>query len=483
VSVLLLLTVALPLLAMGLTFTRVGREQCRRILVVAAAATVGTSAAALFGDPDAAWTLLDGYFVADPASRLWVVTITVVFLGIALYARHRVDTAPELLEPHLAPFTKLSLAFLAASILAVLSNHLVLTWVFVEATTLSCAPLICHRKEREAVPAAWRYLIFSTVGLGLTLLGFACLGISMETSTSGHASFFFEDFARAAVGADPLWRRVGLALVILGYGTKLGLAPMYAWLPEAYDAAPPSVAALLAAIQTSVVFLALIRVLQVLRALEPDLVAYELVGLGMASMVVSTLNIVTETNYKRLLAWAAINHNGVIAVGLGVGKTAAFGVVLYIFSNALVKAILFLACGNIKARYRTKNVQELRGLVAHMPYSGVLFMLGTFALLGFAPFGSFLGEILIMGGLMEAHHSVVFLSFAILFSVVLVATGRSLFPMIWGESLREVSWRGESPSSMISTLFLVGLLFLTGVSVPSSIDKIFQRVAATIAGE
>ncbi|HZV00665.1 MAG TPA: proton-conducting transporter membrane subunit [Planctomycetota bacterium] len=476
---LLVAAFAAPLVGVAVTFTPKGREHALWVLLAAALATTGATIGALAAGPlDAPVAFLDRYFVADALSRLLAVTISVVFLGVALYTRHRVLTAPEL-RPYLVAFTRLSLPFLSASLAALLGQHLVLTWVFVEATTLTAAPLICHRADGDTA-VAWRYLMFSTVGLGLVFLGFVCLGIAIE-GAPGETRFLVDELG-AAAARPSVWRRIGLALVILGYGTKLGLAPMYAWLPETYDAAPPSVTTLLAAIQTSVVFLALMRVLQVYRPLEPELTSYELVGLGMASMVLSTVHLVAATNYKRLLAYAAMNHNAVVAVGLGIGKAAIFGVVLYLTTNALVKAILFLACGNIKARYKTKSVAELRGLVDHMPYSGALFMLGTFALLGFAPFGSFLGEVLIMGGLMEANHAVMFIAFAVLFTVVFIATGRSLFPMIWGELPSKVDWRGESAGSILPTLVPLSLLLLIGVSIPSSIDTIFEHAALAMGG-
>ncbi len=475
---LVLAVVVVPLLGSALTLTRPGATHALAILLGAAVVSAVAALAALFGAPGATPVEFGSrYFLADDASRLFLVTITFVYLAVALYARHRVLAAPELRE-HLPAFTRLSLAFLSMSALAVLCEHLVLTWVFIEATTLTAAPLICHRRDRGALVAAWRYLVFSTVGLALTLLGFVCLEMAMDSH--GAVNFIVPDLDAADLG-EPVWRRVGLAFVILGYGTKLGLAPMYAWLPEAYDAAPPSVTALLSAIQTSVVFLALMRILPVFRPAEPELAKNLLIGVGIVSMILSTLNIVAATNYKRLLAYAAMNHNAVVAVGLGVGRAAAFGVVLYLTTNALVKAILFLACGNIKARYRTKEIAELRALVDRMPYSGALFMLGTFALLGFAPFGSFLGEVMVMGGLIEADHPVMFILFGVLFTVVLVATGRSLFPMIWGESKQQVDWRGEPVGSLVPALVLLGCLVLSGLSLPSSLDTIIEQVATTMS--
>jgi hydrogenase-4 component F len=282
--------------------------------------------------------------------------------------------------------------------------------------------------------------------------------------------------------ADPLWRRIGLVLIILGYASKLGLAPMYSWLPETYDAASPSVTALLAAVQFNIAFVGLFRVLQVYGPMDADITRYLLTALGLFSMVIATLKIVSTNNYKLLIAYASINHAGVIALGLALGKTAGYGVILYVVSNALVKAILFLTAGNIKAYYRTKKIDELHGMITEMRHSALFFLGGVFALLGFAPFGSFFGELIIMTGLIANGQYVTFVAMALLLTVVFVATGRSLFPMVWGEPRPGATRQNESVLALGPKLFYLAILLSLGIYTPAPLSFLLRQVADSLGG-
>jgi hydrogenase-4 component F len=167
-------------------------------------------------------------------------------------------------------------------------------------------------------------------------------------------------------------------------------------------------------------------------------------------------------------------------VGLGIGQGAAYGVVLYAVSNAFIKAILFLTAGKIEAHYGTEDVREVSGLVKDMPYSGLFFMVGTFALLGFPPFGSFLGELIILSGLMGAGQHLVFAAFCAILTATFVATGRSVFPMIWGVPKRKVNWASQTLATVLPKLvFLVALLAM-GVHLPAPVNALFRQVAATL---
>lgn len=478
-----LLAVLLPLLAALTLLAPPARARSLEVLTAAAGVGAALSSVAALGSGGAERALLLGrHVVSDPTSRLFLVLTSVIFLGVVLYVRNRVARAPGLLAD-LPRFAALALTFMAGANLCVASNHLVLMWVFVEATTLAATPLVHHLRGEASYRAAWRYLLFSTVGLSITFLGFLMLARGLELARGPEVvSFFLDDLERRADLGAPLWRRLGLALMVFGYCAKLGLAPMYTWLPETYDEAPPSVTALLSGIQANCVFLAIFRILQTYHRTDAALVSYELLGMGLLSMLLSTLRIVGATNYKRLIAYAAMTHNGIVAVGLGIGKQAAFGVVVYMVSNALVKALLFLTCGNIKARHRTKDMSALKGLLKDMPYSGLSLMIGTFALLGFAPFGSFLGEVLIMRSLVAGEQYVLFVLFCCLFTLVLVATGRSLFPMIWGEPAREVDGPPETLAALAPNILFVSLLFMIGLSLPGPMTSLFQQVADSLTG-
>jgi len=434
---------------------------------------------ALSAPADEVRVLAGGYLVADATSRLFLAVVNLVFMGIATYLWTRVRDTPELRDgiERLAGF---ALVFIAASDLAILSNHLVAMWVLVEGTTLAAVPLIQFRGTPARLRASWRYFLFSSVGLGLGLAGLACLARDQPAHGGAEFTWFLDGLAGAASQPGGPWRRVGLALLLLGYGTKLGLAPMHTWLPDTYHAAPPSVTALLGAVQFNVALTAVLRILQRYGAAEQGLVGPLLLTLGLATMALSAFGVIATRNYVKLIAFASLNHGGVIAVGLGIGHTAAYGVVLYAVSNAFIKAILFLTAGKIEAHYKTEDVGEVSGLLKDMPYSGMFFMVGTFALLGFPPFGSFLGELIIMSGLIGAGRFVVFAAFCTILTVTFVATGRSVFPMIWGAPKKKVDWASQSVVTVLPKLVFLGALIAMGLYLPAPVNALFRQVATTL---
>ncbi|HSN15754.1 MAG TPA: proton-conducting transporter membrane subunit [Anaeromyxobacteraceae bacterium] len=451
------------------------------LLVVAAADAVAALALAFGTPPDVVRTLAGRYFVVDPTSRLFLVVVSLVFLGIATYLWTRVRDTPDLREG-IERFAVWSLVFMSAANLSILSHNLVAAWGFLELTTFAAVPLIQYHSSPVRVRAAWRYLLFSSVGLGLAFLGFACLARS--AGAGGHeVTFFLDDLAARAAESDVLWRRLGLALIVLGYGTKLGLAPMYTWLPETYHASPPAVTALLGAVQFNVALVALFRVIQIYRPTDQAVIGPELVGLGLATMAVSSFGIIATRNYVKLIAFASLNHAGVIAIGLGIGKRAAYGVVLYAVANAFIKAILFLTAGKIEANYRTEDAREVSGLLKDMPYSGLFFMVGTFALLGFPPFGSFLGELIILSGLIGGGLHGVFAAFCALLTITFVATGRTVFPMIWGAPRKAVEWKPQTLASVLPKMVFLGALLAMGLFLPSPVNVLFRAIAAGLGAE
>lgn len=456
--------VLLPMAACLILASERFRPRAAALLVSVSLATSGLSlgmAAFPASDP-----IFDGFIFVDATSRLFLPLINSIFLGISLYVMGRVSTTPALRD-EIGRFGALALLFLAAANLALMANHLGLAWMALEGTTLAAAPLIVRKDAPASRLASWRYLLFSSVGLGLAFLGFACLERGMEGSLAEAAS-------------PNGWTRIGLALVFLGLGTKLGLAPMYNWLPDVYDEAPPSVAALLGAIQFNCALVVLFRVVGAYRPGNEELVTNMLIGMGMLSMAVSTFNIIATRNVKRLIAYASINHAGVIAIGLGIGGSASYGLVLYAISNAFIKVILFLTVGKIKASYGTKDTRRISGLMRGLPYSGAFLMVGTFALLGFPPFGSFFGELLILSALVGSGHLLVFGAFCMLIIMSFVATGRTIFPMIWGDSKEERTWTRQTFLSSSPKAGFLAALVILGIYIPPAVNSLIKDVSATL---
>lgn len=469
-----LVLVGLPLVAALAVLTTPAGARASTVLLATSAITavLATVLAAL---PTEA-PFLGGYVHADATVQLFAPVINFIFMGIAVYVRARVA-----IEPASRTFNFLSLLFLAASNLALIGNHLLLMWIALECTTLAGALLIVRADSPASRLASWRYLLFSSVGLGLALLGLVCLTRSMEQSHADPTLFLDAMPAAVQLPSNP-WREVGVGLVVLGVGTKLGLAPMYSWLPEAYDESPAPVTAMLAAVQFNCALVLLFRIVHVYRPSSGSLITGELLTIGLLSVGVSTASIVATRNFKRLLAYGSINHAGVIAIGLGLGESASYGLLLYVLSNAFIKAILFLTSGKIEAHYGTKDTKAIAGLIKDLPYSGLFLMVGTFALLGFPPFGSFLGEMLILSALVTSGQMFVFAAFCMLIAMSFVATGRTIFPMIWGEPKQERTWPRQRVTGALHKLIFLGVLIVLGIYIPPQINSLLEQVARSLEG-
>jgi hydrogenase-4 component F len=420
------------------------------------------------------------YLVLDATSLLFVLVINTVFLGISVYMFSRERSALDLARD-LRLRAGWSLLFMLVMNIGILSNHLVLQWALIEVTTACAVLMMVCGKYGAPRAVAWRYMLYSSMTLAVSFLGFMCLSQSAHLRAL-HISFQLDQLAGGLTRDKDPWQRLGLAFILFGLGGKLGLAPLYSWLPETYEAAPTSTSALLASVQFNISVVALFRVLQAFQGVEPGFVSQELMLMGYASLVVAAIQIMASRNYKRLIAYACISSSGVIALGLSVGQAAAYGVVLYIVSNAFVKSLLFITAGRMHSVYGTNDVTPLAGVLRVLPFAGMLFAGGIFALLGFPPFASFLAEMLILSGIVQAGNLLAFTLMCVMLTVIFVATGRSIFPMLWGTPVLVRAPRKESLLSIIPKLGFVAVLIMLGTYTPPVFTRLLGAVAHSIGG-
>jgi hydrogenase-4 component F len=420
------------------------------------------------------------YLVLDATSLLFILVINTVFFGICVYLYSRERHSPEL-TLDIRSRAGLMLAFMAVINVGILANHLVLLWALIEISTLCAAPLVARGDAANPKAVAWRYLLYSSMTLAISFVGFMCLVQSAHVR-GVDINFAVDQLGQALTARGDAWQQLGLSFMLFGLGGKLGLAPLYSWLPETYEAAPTSTSALLASIQFNISVVAVFRILQIFQGLGAGLVTQELLVMGYLSLVVAAIQIMAARNYKRLIAYACVSSSGVIALGLSVGKAAAYGVVLYIVSNAFVKALLFLTAGRMRVVYGTNEVAPLSGVIRVLPFAGLLFAVGIFALLGFPPFASFLAEMLILSGIVQAGNLMAFTLMCVMLTVIFVATGRTVFPMLWGESKRVGPPVHESWVTALPKLGFVGILVMLGTYTPEAITRVLRAVAVSIGG-
>ena len=420
------------------------------------------------------------YLVLDATSLLFIVVINTVFLGICVYLYSRERHTPTLTRD-IRSRAALMLLFMIVINIGLMAHHLVLLWALIEISTLCAAPLVARGNAVNPKGVAWRYMLYSAMTLAITFLGFMCLTQSAHLR-GAEVSFMVDRLGESLTREPDAWQRLGLSFMLFGLGGKLGLAPLYGWLPETYEAAPTTTSALLASVQFNISVVAVFRILQVFHGFEAGFVSQELLVMGYVSLVVAAIQIMACNNYKRLIAYACVSSSGVIALGLSVGKAAAYGVVLYIVSNAFVKSLLFLTAGRMRAVYGTNQVGPLSGVIRTLPLAGLLFTLGIFALLGFPPFASFLAEMLILSGIVQAGNLMAFTTMCVMLTVIFVATGRTVFPMLWGAPKVVVQAADESWVTALPKLGFVAVLVMLGTYTPDLFTVLLRAVAVSIGG-
>jgi hydrogenase-4 component F len=285
-------------------------------------------------------------------------------------------------------------AFLAAMALAVLAANLGVVWVAIEATTIVTAFLVGQGRSRKAVEAAWKYVVICSVGITLALLGLILLNYA-SSRTTAPAGLDWLRLVRSAHELNPGVTRIAVALLVIGFGTKVGLAPLHAWLPDAHSQAPAPVSALMSGVLLAVAFSAILRVKVIAdAALGPAFVRTFLLAMALATLAVATSLLLAQRDYKRMLAYHSMEHMGLLALGTAAGSHLAIAaVLLHILGHGLAKAVLFLGTGRVLQLTGTRLVAEVRGLAAREPVLAGLLGLGVLALLGFPPFSLFASEL------------------------------------------------------------------------------------------
>ena len=280
--------------------------------------------------------------------------------------------------------------FLAAMSLAVLASNLGVLWVAIEATTIVTAFLVGQRRTKAAVEAAWKYVVICSTGIALALLG------SLLLNYAAHGTGL--DLAALAVGAhgfDPGVARIAVALLILGFGTKAGLAPLHAWLPDAHSQAPAPVSALMSGVLLSVALYAILRVKVIAdAALGPGYARWLLAVMALASLALAASLLLGQRDYKRMLAYSSIEHLALVALGAAIGSPLALAAaLLHVLGHGLAKGVLFLGAGRILQVTGTSRIDRVRGLGTRGPLLASCVGLGVLALIGLPPFSLFASEL------------------------------------------------------------------------------------------
>jgi len=424
---------------------------------------------------------LEGWLHLDSLGRLVLGFCSVLYFFTSLYAPGYLASHPE--RPNRL-FCACFLAFIGALSLVTEAHHLGLMWVAIESTTLASAPMLNFLRTSRALEATWKYLLIGSVGIALALLGSLFLAYS-ALSAGLEPSLLFSDLVRDGPHLSRPWLRAAFILLFVGYGTKMGLAPMHTWKPDAYGEAPGIVGALLAGGLTSCAFLPILRFFRVSSAAgDATFVQSVMLVSGLFSMGVAAAFMARQRDFKRMLAYSSVEHMGILVVGLGIGGAAFFGCLLHMLNNGLTKGVLFLTAANIHRAYASKSSDEVRGVLRRLPASGALFLAGFFAITGSPPFGPFLSEFTILNAAVSSGRYVVAAIFLLMLVVIFIGMGATVMTVVQGKPSERASATATRDSiwSVGPSMALLALVLMLGLYVPGPIDHLLHDAAASLEG-
>ncbi len=435
----------------------------------------------------------DGFLRADALSALVIGLSTFVALACAVYAvgYFRADArAGRITDAQLRHYYVLTPLFVAAMLLVALADNLGVMWVATEGTTLASVLLVTFYNQKTSFEAGWKYIMIGSVGISLALFGtvFAYYSAVGVLGSDTHHGMNWSVLAGIAEKFDRKAMRLAFILVLLGYGTKAGLAPMHTWKPDAYAEAPVPTAALLGAgfINCAIYGIARFDVLAV-KCLGPEFPGRLLAGFGIASILVAAPFILTQRNFRRILAYSSIDHAGIMVAALGFGgKLGALGATLHMLFHAVTKPLMFFCAGNVQQHFATPYFRKVRGVIRSLPWTGGLFLLATLAVTGMPPFSIFQSEFNILSAALAADRGWAALLFiagvVTIFAGFLVHMAKLNLGVPNAVPNAEDSRRAECPWKLAAMTLVTVLVVVLGFWLPAPLYQLVQQTARIIGG-
>lgn len=422
------------------------------------------------------------WIVLDDLGKVFLITISVMHFLCMVYAPGYLQSRPERSNRVICATLLMALSMMT---LVILSHHLGLMWVAVEATTLVSAPGLYFNHNPRSLEATWKYLLLCSVGIALALLGSFFLAYAALHEGLESTLHFDALVAEAPLLSKP-WLHAAFVLLFVGYGTKMGLSPMHTWKPDAYGEAPGLVGALLAGGVTNVSFLAILRFYHITSAAgqaDGDFARRIMIFMGLVSMATAAVFMVRQRDFKRLLAYSSVEHMGILVLGIGLAGNAVFGALLHVINNALTKGVLFLSAGNIHRAYRSKRIDDVHGALLSTPLSAGLLLAGFFAGCGSPPFAPFVSEFTILSAALDGGHYLAAALFLVLLMVIFVGMGSTVLSVVLGEPKLDPA-DTQYPDRLRTAwpiLTFMALVLMLGLYIPAPLKQMILEAARFLA--
>jgi len=466
-----------PAIAAALLAALPGYRLTARLNVLAALLTFATALSLFFVTPESG-----PYLLVDDLNKVFIVLTTFVGFTTSVFSASYIDHEIEIgrLTPAFVRFYHaMYQALMFAMNLALVANNIGLMWVAIELATLTTVLMVGIYRTHEALEAAWKYFILGSVGIALALFGTILIYMAARPVLGeGLSAMVWTVLVTRAAQFDPALLNVAFVFLLLGYGTKVGLAPLHAWLPDAHAEGPTPISAVLSGLLLNVALYALLR-FKMLLALNPAAIAPGplMVMLGLVSCVFAALMLYRRRDIKRMFAYSSIEHMGIIVFAFGMGGPLAnFAGLLHMTMHSLTRSAIFFAVGHVAQVKGTQKIADMGGLTVTHPVLGWGLVLGVVAIAGLPPLGIFMSEFLVVSSTFARSP---ILALVLVFGL-LIAFGALLLRL---NSIAFGEPRGGSApvAASYAPLFAhLALVFAAGIYLPPQLVLWFQHVSRVL---
>ncbi len=368
-----------------------------------------------------------GYFYSDGLSRIMTITTSCIFLTSVAYSVFYIKGIKEPFIRFRWYYCLLDL-FAFTMLLAITVNDIGIIWLAVEATTVTSALLVAMERKRTSIESAWRYTLLVSAGLAISL--FAVILVYFSQGTLAISSLAKEPVKNTIIMS------IATGFALIGYGTKAGIAPMHAWLPDAHSEAPSPISAMFSAVLLPTSIYAFVRIFGLLQG--TPLVFEEMrnlvIGFGIFTVLIASIIMGYQRDYKRMLAYSSMENMGLILVGFSLGGIGALGAIIQIVSHAFAKSSAFYGSGNILIEYGTTRMIDAQGVIGRLRVTGYLYILSCLSITGAPPFGVFLGEFLILSQAVRSGNLILASLLAFAYIYTFIGLNRQAIRLIFGQS-------------------------------------------------
>jgi hydrogenase-4 component F len=420
------------------------------------------------------------------AFNVFLVTLTaLVGLTTAIFSRPYMRVEMEhgrVRAPQLRLYHSMYQLFMTTMLVALTTNNMGLLWVAMEAATLSTVLLVTLYRTGPSLEAGWKYFVLCGVGIAQALFGTILLYFAAEhvLGAEGVSALLWTHLNGVKASLEPKVLSLAFVFLLVGYGTKVGLAPLHNWLPDAHAEGPTPISAVLSGLLLNVALYAVVRCKVLIEgSLHSSLPSRMLMGFGLVSVVLAAFFLWRQRDIKRLFAYSSIEHMGIITFAFGMGGAVAnFAALLHMTVHSLTKSAIFFTAGHAAQKSGSQLMDNIRGLITLSPTVGWGLMMGSLAILGLPPFGVFASEFLILTTAMREQPwatPILLMALGVAFAAIL---GR-IQPMVFGESTAR---RLPHSPALLPVFVHLGLVLVLGLYIPPYLAEWYRAAARLIGG-